>query len=117
VLLDSSGQTTVLFPREGAEESQIRAATSTATPEIVLNTVEIGPPFGVDTYILLVTKDPLPDPFVLNSQGVQGKSRGAPRGGLESLVFSMQDGVRGARSAEPIPKNWHISRLETISRP
>jgi hypothetical protein len=117
LLLDSSGQTVVLFPKEGAEESQIPPPGVKPPSEILLNKIEVVPPFGVDNYILVVSKEPLPDPFVLNSEGVQYRTRGAARSGLENLLFSLQDGVRGAVSTEPIPKNWSMSRLQTISWP
>jgi hypothetical protein len=71
-------------------------------------TLKVGPPFGVDTMILLTTAQPLPDPSVLNFEGV---ARGATRGvtsPLERLLSSASSGSRGLGAEVEVPTNWGI---------
>ena len=70
--------------------------------------MKVGPPFGVDTMILLSTAQPLPDPSVLNFEGV---ARGATRGAktpLEQLLSSASSGSRGLGAEVEVPTNWGI---------
>ncbi|HUR79317.1 MAG TPA: hypothetical protein VM733_01030, partial [Thermoanaerobaculia bacterium] len=64
-VIDSSGAGTLLFPRDGSVENDV----SGAAPELVQ--FEVAPPYGVDTYILLITDEPLPNPWVLTWEGVR----------------------------------------------
>jgi len=78
-------------------------------------TFRISPPFGTDTYLLLTTSTPLPDPDVLNFEGV---ARGGTRGvgsPLEELLRTTSSGSRGA-SAEA-PTDWSLQMLQVHSQP
>ncbi len=58
--------------------------------------------------ILLSTAQPLPDPSVLNFEGV---ARGATRGAktpLEQLLSSASSGSRGIGAEVEVPTNWGI---------
>jgi hypothetical protein len=71
-------------------------------------TLVVGPPYGVDTMILLTTAQPLPDPSVLNFEGV---ARGATRGAqtpLEQLLSGASSGSRGLGAEVEVPTNWGI---------
>lgn len=80
-------------------------------------TLKVGPPFGVDTMILLTTAQPLPDPSVLNFEGV---ARGAARGvktPLEQLLSSASSGSRGLGAEVEVPTNWGIQTQSLRSIP
>ncbi|HVG23714.1 MAG TPA: caspase family protein [Thermoanaerobaculia bacterium] len=65
--IDGNGAATLLFPRDGSVENLFGEPR-----EIALDSVTIGPPYGIDTYVLLTTEEPLPNPWVLTWDGVRG---------------------------------------------
>lgn len=96
------------FPNGGANQNKF------VLPHSL--TLRIGPPFGVDTLILLSTEQPLPDPYVLNFEGVA--SRGARGAGspLEQLLSNRSSGsTRGV--AGEMPTDWGMSMTHLRSVP
>jgi hypothetical protein len=86
------------YPGEGDQDLQIVLRHA---PTLV-----VGPPYGVDTMILLTTAQPLPDPSVLNFEGVaRGATRGA-RTPLEELLSSASSGSRGLSNEVEVPTDW-----------
>ena len=80
-------------------------------------TLKVGPPYGVDTMILLSTAQPLPDPSVLNFEGV---ARGATRGAsnpLQQLLSSASSGSRGLNMEVEVPTDWGIETQTLRSVP
>jgi hypothetical protein len=76
----------------------------------------ISEPFGLDTYILLTTTEPLPNPEVLNFSGV--RSRGEEKGlgdPLSELLNDVGSGSRGQRNVAPT--SWSVQRLMIQSVP
>jgi hypothetical protein len=72
----------------------------------------IGPPYGVDTYILLASNEPI-DPTVLQFDGVV--SRGGSNE-LTPLGRLLQQVGKAQRGTPPIvPTNWSIERLPVLS--
>ena len=83
--------------------------------EIPISTkLTIGPPFGVDSYMLLTTATALGNPDVLNFSG-PGGTRGAGNGALEGLLGGLGEGSRGVRI--PTPSDWSIQRVFIHSVP
>jgi hypothetical protein len=116
--IDSDGKSTLLFPRQGSVENHFPLPSATSDPptEIPLGitgTFEIGPPYGVDTYFLLTTDEPLPNPWILEWDGV--RSAPQPQSALEELLLLTASGSRAPGRATP--SNWSIERvsLESIS--
>ena len=64
-VIDSDGAGTLLFPRDGSVENDVKS------DEPELAKFLVAPPYGVDTYILLITDEPLPNPWVLTWEGVR----------------------------------------------
>jgi hypothetical protein len=80
-VIDSHGTGTLLFPRDGSVENRL-----TAARELV--GFEVGPPYGMDTYVLLTTEEPLPNPWVLSWEGVRsGLSAMQSEWSIERLFF------------------------------
>jgi hypothetical protein len=77
--IDSFGDSTLLFPRieSGHNENRVpydmagQEALPTEIPLGVAKLVTVGPPFGVDSYILLTSREPIPNPGVLEFQRVR----------------------------------------------
>jgi hypothetical protein len=65
--IDSAGRSVLLFPRSGSVENRFAPAT-----EIVLGRFEGAAPYGVDTYVLLTSDAPLPNPWILQWNDVRG---------------------------------------------
>jgi hypothetical protein len=114
-VIDSYGQSTLLFPPSGSVENRFplpAAAGQSPYPptEIPLGSsanFEIAPPYGVDTYFLLTTDEPLPDPWILEWDGV----RGAPPRTLTQLDQLLALTSSGRRPATLVtPNNWSLQR-------
>jgi hypothetical protein len=108
--IDCHGQGTVLYPR-GNSGNQFPNESDVGKQFLLPGapTLRIGPPFGVDTFILLSTAQPLSDPFVLNFEGVS-RSRGA-QSPLEQLLSNTSSGTRG--DPGHVPTTWGVG-LTTI---
>ena len=59
--------------------------------------LKVGPPFGVDTMILLSTAQPLPDPSVLNFEGVARGSDARRQVGAGTASVQRQQRIAGIR--------------------
>lgn len=107
-VIDSFGRSTLLFPHSGSVEN--RYPLDTPAPEIELepSMFEIEPPYGIDTYILLTTDEPLPNPWILDCQGVRTRNASTPSP-LEQLLLQAATGVRGARIVTP--STWSIEHV------
>ena len=82
-------------------------------------TLKVGPPYGIDTMVLLSTAQPLPDPSVLNFDGV---ARGATRGAsnpLQQLLSGASSGSRGFSANVEVPTDWGIETqsLRSVPKP
>ncbi len=114
--ISQQGQGTLLFPRAGSgnegnhlprAEKDERAMAS-ATPLIRLLDqpvdMEIGEPWGTDTYILISTKEAIPNPGIFEFDGVQStrgaEARGPSGSPLQDLLDSCGNSTRGAYAAK-----------------
>jgi hypothetical protein len=80
-------------------------------------TLKVGAPYGIDTMVLLSTAQPLPDPSVLNFDGV---ARGATRGAsnpLQQLLSRASSGSRGLNAEVEVPTDWGIETQSLRSVP
>jgi hypothetical protein len=114
--IDCHGQGTVLYPHNYAENQFPNDADNGR--QIILPgapTLRIGPPYGVDTLILLSTAQPLPDPYALNFEGVASRGTRGMASPLEKLLNQTSGGTRGF--SEPVPTNWGIGLTTVHSIP
>jgi hypothetical protein len=122
--IDSFGNGTLLFPSASGGNVENRVPYESATAEGFRSEIklgksrvfEVGPPFGMDTYILLSTVQPIPDPTVLQFRGV--RRRGGSSGGESSLARLLAS-VGSPRRGSPVeePSDWSIDRLSVRSLP
>jgi hypothetical protein len=123
--LDQNGTGTLLFPaahsgNEGnhlPSASRDELASAPVAPWIGLTDsdwdIEISEPWGIDTYVVIASRDPIPNPEVLNFEGVQparGARRAASGNALQDLLESCGDAARDAMAAKA-PAEWSIERL------
>jgi hypothetical protein len=87
------------FPNAGANDKKF------VLPHSL--TLRVGPPYGVDTLIMLSTAQPLPDPSALSFEGVATRGAGGAASPLQKLLNGASSSTRGF--AEPIPTDWGIT--------
>ncbi len=114
--IDSFGKSTLLFPRAdaGCVENRfpIERGGTPYPEEIPLGPQPLfasGPPFGLDTYILLTSREAIPNPGVVEAKGVRTRGR-AREAGLQELLSSWGTVLRGSRLLTT-PATWSIQRL------
>lgn len=114
--IDCHGQGSVLYPRDYSE-NQFPNDSENGRQFILPGApvLRIGPPYGVDTLILLSTEQPLADPYVLNFEGVASRSTRGVASPLEKLLNQTSGGTRGF-SGE-VPTNWGIGLMTVHSAP
>jgi uncharacterized caspase-like protein len=119
--IDSSGKSALLFPRDaGSVENRLPLAPPSGTTgwippvEIALDDTaqfRVTEPYGIDTYLLLTTDQRLPNPGVLEWEGVKR----IPETPLEQLLALT---MSGARAGAPITTaHWSIERVICESTP
>ena len=87
------------FPNEGNQDRQFLLP---GAP-----TLNVSSPYGIDTLILLSTTEPLPDPYMLNFEGVASRETRGVSSPLERLLNQTSGGTRGGW--QDVPTNWGIS--------
>jgi hypothetical protein len=110
--IDCQGKGTVIYPGNYTENQFPNAADNGR--QFLLpgaRTLRVGPPYGIDTLVLLSTAQPLPDPDVLNFQGVTSRGVQRSESPLEKLLNQTSGGMRG--SPGEVPTDWGIE-LTTI---
>jgi len=104
--IDSYGQSALLFPVSGSVENHFPLAHDAVIP--LQAQLEVAPPYGVDTYVLLATDEPLSNPWILEWEGVRGPAV-APKTALEHLIALTGSAERGVRVVTPA--TWSIERI------
>jgi hypothetical protein len=124
--ISQQGKGTLLFPRlesgnEGnhlprAEKDEKQVAPAAALLRLLDQPydMEIGEPWGTDTYILISTKDAIPNPGIFEFDGVQSARGAQSRGGsgspLQDLLDATGNSTRGSYAAKA-PSEWSIERI------
>jgi hypothetical protein len=106
--IDCHGRGSLLYPVDFAENRFPNDSDSGR--QFLLpgaRTLRIGPPYGVDTLILLSTAEPLPEPSALNFEGVATRGARGMDSPLQKLLADTSKGTRGL-SGE-VPTNWGIA--------
>ncbi|MBI2566849.1 MAG: caspase family protein [Candidatus Schekmanbacteria bacterium] len=122
-VIDSFGGATLLFPPAGRGnvENYLPYAVDGPPPQdIPLGppvAFQIGPPFGLDTYLLLSSEEALPNPDVLAFAGIRtrGAAAGAEGTPLQRLLFDVGGATRGVHPA--VPLSWSLERISLRSVP
>lgn len=113
-VIGADGRRTLVFPRPGYGgenrlplENKDSFDLESLVPFGAQPLIRIREPAGLETYVLLTTDEPLPDPMVLDASGVR-----APRQGDHPLVRMLHRHHRGEKDVDgPPPVAWSIERL------
>lgn len=124
--ISQQGKGTLLFPPLGSgnEGNHLPRAEkdekpiAPATPLIRLldqpYDMEIGEPWGTDTYVVISTKEAIPNPNIFDFDGVQStrgaESRGVSGSPLQDMLDAYGNSSRGAIAARA-PSEWSIERI------
>ena len=114
--IDCHGKGSLLYPRN-ATGNQF-PSDADHDREFVLPgapTLRIGPPYGIDTLVMLSTAQPLPDPSALEFEGVATRGGGGDSSPLGRLLTDTSRGTRGP--ATEVPTNWGLDLLTLRSVP
>jgi hypothetical protein len=114
--IDCHGKGSLVYPLDYAENQFPNDADNGR--QFVLpgaRTLRVGPPYGVDTLILLSTAQPLPDPYALNFEGVATRGTRGVESPLEKLLANTSSGTRGF--SDEVPTNWGIALTTMRSIP
>jgi len=114
--IDCHGKGSLLYPRD-LTENQFPSDADSALQFVLPGspTLRIGPPYGVDTMVMLSTAQPLPDPYALEFEGVATRGDAAGGSPLARLLTNASRGTRGAPG--PVPTDWGIDLLTLHSAP
>jgi hypothetical protein len=87
----------------------------TAAPldEVCVGTIRVCPDYGVDTYFLLSSSQPIPDLSVFSGEGVH--TAGLTRGPGSALATLLGSGGTQTRGGTPVPEQFSIERLTVLS--
>lgn len=89
-VVDSHGNSHLVFPKSGSVENRFPIGDSPAV-EIALgdaSVFRVAPPYGFDTWFLLSTEEPLPNPSILEWDGVRARRElTATRWSIERITF------------------------------
>jgi len=109
-VIDSYGMSTLLFPSMGSGSVENRFPDDGRPMDIALDRSDFqaSDPFGLDTYFLLSTDEPLPNPNILEWDGVRTPQR-QPESALEQLLAMTASGTRSLSVITPA--NWSIERV------
>jgi hypothetical protein len=115
--IDNHGRGTLLFPKKTQMDSGNYFPANEEWPtEIKLGKeklFKVRDPFGMDTFVLLTTKEPVSNPAVLDFEGVRGAIIGQFNSPLERLLYGI--GSPTWRSETATFTDWSIQRLPRLS--
>ena len=118
--IDSFGRSVLLFPLRGSVENRLPLPPLPGQEgpypplEIPLGPPElfaVSRPYGIDSYFLLTTDEPLPDPWILEWDGVRTRTA-IPATALEELLS-----INDRSESVVMPANWSIEKLLCESVP
>jgi hypothetical protein len=81
--------------------------------EVCVGTIRICPDYGLDTYFLLSSSQPIPDLSVFSGEGVH--TAGLTRGSGSALTLLLGAPGVQTRSATSVPEQFSIERLTVLS--
>lgn len=123
-VIDSHGNSVLLFPpsQTGPVENLLpyRDVAGIAPDEIPLagsRSFVVTEPYGVDTYFLLSTEEPLPSLTALAWRGVRAPQKLVRKSPLEELLAQRLEGTRGPVDRIRTPATWSIEKVVFESIP
>ena len=109
--VDPWGKSSLLYPRKTQGNIENRLNCNSSFNSIEIGRFKVVPPFGMDSYYLLTTTEPLLEPAMLEYSGV--RTRGDKFANqLQNLISNIGYSTRGDYYN---PENWSIEKCSFIS--
>ncbi len=121
--MDSHGKRTLLFPNSmiGNVENRFPVDNNNLPQKILLSGRElfkVAPPFGMDTFFLLTSREALVYPGILDSKGIGEREPRASADFIDPLSAMFEASLHSGRSAlATVPLSWSIDRFSVTSVP
>lgn len=110
-VIDSHGKSYLAWPKSGSVENRFPIGDA-APAEILVgapSAFDVMAPYGADTYFLLSTEEPLPNPSILEWDGMRAPPWKHPLTPLEELLWLTATGARAGRTLTT--SRWSIERI------
>ena len=113
ISIDRDGNINVVIPARESNVGNHVPSDETPSAEIQMTSdpgdIDITPPFGLDTYILITSEDEL-DPRIFPAKGVRTRleGRGNP---LADLIQNIGVNSRSRGEKKPLPTNWSVQKI------
>ncbi|PWJ39316.1 caspase family protein [Sediminitomix flava] len=118
-MMDSNGQMTLVFPRNSSVENNTYTLAKSEggkyLEEVVIpkSKFRVGPPYGADTFFMLSSKEPLNDPWVLESPAVVTRGGAKVQNPIDILL---NRGVQRGDKKASNSSDWYIERFTLYSQ-
>ena len=114
--IDCRGKGTLMYPLDMAE-NQFPSDADSGREFVLPGSLaqRVGPPFGLDTLVMLSTAQPLPDPYALEFEGVATRGGASDPSPLGRLLTNTSRATRGVPG--PVPTDWGIDLTTLRSVP
>jgi len=117
--IDCKGKMQLAFPLNGNVENRMPLTEENGQPICQMclgpkRLFKVSEPLGVDIYIMLVTKEAIPDPGVLNQEGI--RSRGINKAGKMNLFNDLLNIGCNTRGKIVTPSDWGIQKVVVKSK-
>ncbi len=118
--IDADGNTKLYYGGKGVENKMPRLDDNNNIPDYIplgrQPLFRVTAPYGVDTYVILTTDEPITNPEMLESSGVRSRGPGSEKRGKKTWTDMFQNAGSGARGAGDIaPTNWSVVRVSVRS--
>jgi Caspase domain len=113
-VIDSWGRSVLASPSGGSVENRFPLAGPPPQRIELGDSIDIREPYGVDTYFLLSTDEPLPNPWILEWNGVRTRTPDELTP-LEELLLAIGSGTRAPHLLTP--RSWSLDRVVFESVP
>jgi hypothetical protein len=118
--IDAEGNTKLYYGGKGVENKMPRLDDNNEIPDYIplgrQPLFKVTAPYGVDTYVILTTDEPITNPEFLESAGVRSNSMARGDRGKKSWADMLANAGFGSRGNGDIaPTNWSVVRVSVRS--
>ncbi len=109
-VISEDGSITKLFPNYASSiENYLPINLKDSVEELYKSEVNVDTPFGVDHIICLTSAEPLPNPEIIEQEGIT--TRGVSNNPLEELITNLNATTRSVETMKA-PEEWSIQKIK-----
>jgi hypothetical protein len=118
--IDRDGRSTLLYPQQAGVQNRFPPEEDQQSPKsayvLPASSFKVSTPFGTDTFILLASAEQLPDPSVLEQEGVRTRGPTSRGTALQDLLANVGARTRGFQKGDSAPALWSLDRVTIESK-